>query len=68
GSVWGAILGSLIITAVPEVVPPSVATWQPTIFGVLLVVLLIVRPSGLLGGSRTVARRPRRAAAKEATS
>lgn len=51
GSVWGAILGSLIITAVPEVVPASVATWQPTIFGVLLVVLLIVRPSGLLGST-----------------
>ncbi len=52
GSVWGAILGSLIITVVPEVVPASVATWQPTIFGVLLVVLLIVRPSGLLGSTR----------------
>lgn len=51
GSVWGAILGSLIITVVPEVVPASVATWQPTIFGVLLVVLLIVRPSGLLGST-----------------
>lgn len=61
GSVWGAILGSLIVTAVPEVVPASVATWQPTIFGVLLVVLLIVRPSGLLGGRRTTAQRPRRA-------
>lgn len=69
GSVWGAILGSLIITAVPEVVPPEIATWQPTIFGVLLVVLLIVRPSGLLGSTRTSARRPRkRFAAKEATS
>jgi branched-chain amino acid transport system permease protein len=62
GSVWGAILGSLIVTAVPEVVPASIATWQPTIFGVLLVALLIVRPSGLLGGSRrTTARSPRRA-------
>lgn len=55
GSVWGAILGSLIVTAVPEVVPASIASWQPTIFGVLLVVLLIVRPSGLLGGARTSA-------------
>jgi branched-chain amino acid transport system permease protein len=62
GSVWGAILGSLIVTAVPEVVPSSIATWQPTIFGVLLVIVLIVRPSGLLGGSRrSTARQPRRA-------
>jgi branched-chain amino acid transport system permease protein len=68
GSVWGAVLGSLIVTAVPEVVPSSIATWQPTIFGVLLVILLIVRPSGLLGASRrTTARRPRRAR-KEASA
>lgn len=68
GSVWGAILGSLIVTAVPEVVPSSIATWQPTIFGVLLVILLIVRPSGLLGASRgSTARRPRRVR-KEATA
>jgi ABC-type branched-subunit amino acid transport system permease subunit len=44
------------------VLPASIASWQPTIFGVLLVIVLIVRPSGLLGGSRrSTARQPRRA-------
>lgn len=59
GSVWGAVLGSLVVTAVPEVVPESVATWQPTIFGALLVAVLVLRPAGLLGGGP---RRSKRAA------
>ena len=51
GSVWGAVLGSLVVTVVPEVVPDGVATWQPSIFGVLLIAVLVLRPKGLLGGS-----------------
>jgi branched-chain amino acid transport system permease protein len=52
GSVWGAVLGAVAVTVIPELVPESLANWQPTLFGVLLVIVLIVRPQGLLGGLR----------------
>jgi branched-chain amino acid transport system permease protein len=68
GSVWGAILGALIVTAIPEIVPSAVASWQPTIFGVLLVAVLIVRPSGLLGGQPLKVRRLRRAKESEVSA
>lgn len=57
GSVWGAVLGALVVTVIPELVPESLATWQPTLFGVLLVALLIVRPEGILGQTRLISKR-----------
>jgi branched-chain amino acid transport system permease protein len=48
GSVWGAVIGAVIVTSIPEALPSSVQEWQPTIFACLLMVILIVRPSGLL--------------------
>ncbi|MET7399345.1 branched-chain amino acid ABC transporter permease [Dactylosporangium sp. NPDC005572] len=59
GSVWGAVLGSFVVTVVPELAPESMASWQPTFFGALLVIVLILRPAGLLGGRRRAARRPK---------
>jgi branched-chain amino acid transport system permease protein len=49
-SVWGAVLGATIVTVIPELVPTGVAAWQPTIFAVLLVLVLILRPIGILAG------------------
>jgi branched-chain amino acid transport system permease protein len=49
-SVWGALLGSTVVTVIPELVPPVLATWEPTIFAVILVIVLILRPSGILAG------------------
>lgn len=57
GSVWGAVAGAFVVTVVPEVVPSSVATWQPTLFGILLIVVLVLRPAGLLGGLTRKGRR-----------
>jgi branched-chain amino acid transport system permease protein len=48
GSVWGAVVGSAIVTIVPDLVPRSVQNWQPTLFAVLLIAILIARPVGLL--------------------
>lgn len=68
GSVWGAVLGSLVVTAVPEVIPEALTTWQPTIFGALLVAVLVLRPAGLLGGGPKRSKRARGANATSNTS
>lgn len=68
GSVWGAVLGSLVVTAVPELIPESVATWQPTIFGALLIAVLVLRPAGLLGSGPRRLKRGRGADDKWGTS
>lgn len=52
GTVWGAIIGSVVVTVVPEFVPDPVQNWEPAIFSVLLLVVLIVRPAGLLAPSQ----------------
>jgi branched-chain amino acid transport system permease protein len=50
GSLWGALIGSLIMIIISDVV---VLAWDPvwasTVFFVILVVLLLLRPQGLFG-------------------
>jgi branched-chain amino acid transport system permease protein len=53
GSFWGALLGALVVTILPEALR-GLQEWRMTIFGSLLVVMMIVRPWGLVG-----VRRPR---------
>lgn len=45
--VWGSLLGAFILTALPEVLR-FMADYRDIIYGVLLVVLMAVRPDGLL--------------------
>lgn len=59
GSVWGALLGAFVVTVVPEFVPASVQGWEPTLFSVLLIVVLIVRPAGLFAPRARDRRRAR---------
>lgn len=51
---WGPIAGAAVLTLLPEVLRP-VADWRMAVYGGLLVVMLIVRPEGLL--SRGMIRR-----------
>jgi len=51
GSFWGALLGAAVVTALPEVLR-GVQEWRMTIFGSLLVVMMIARPWGLVGPRR----------------
>jgi branched-chain amino acid transport system permease protein len=53
GSFWGAFLGALVVTILPEALR-GLQEWRMTIFGSLLVLMMIVRPWGLVG-----VRRPR---------
>ena len=51
GNTYGAILGAAILTVLPELlrsVSPVVSQYRMVIYGLLLVILMIVRPQGLL--------------------
>ncbi len=46
-NLWGPPLGAIIMTLVPELVR-GLASWRPAAFGFIILVLLLVRPEGLL--------------------
>jgi len=46
-NVWGPPIGAVIMTLIPEVVR-GLESWRPTAFGVIILVLLLIRPDGLL--------------------
>jgi len=53
GSFWGAAIGAIVVTVLPELLRLGNAQeWRMTVFGALLVVIMIVRPWGLLGVRR----------------
>ena len=45
---WGPIVGALVLTFVPEFLR-VVQTWRLELFGALLIVMMMVRPQGLIG-------------------
>lgn len=51
GNFVGALVGALVVTLVPELLR-GLQDWRMTLFGSLLVVLMIVRPWGLVGARR----------------
>lgn len=65
-NMWGPVIGAVAMTLLPEVLR-GLADWRPTLFGVLVVLMPLVRPEGLLAfRSRSVRRRPARAASPQA--
>jgi len=48
GQLWGAVLGAIVITALPEVLR-GLKDYQELLYGVLLLVTLVFKPSGLYG-------------------
>jgi branched-chain amino acid transport system permease protein len=46
-NMWGPPIGAVIMTLIPEVVR-GLESWRPTAFGVIILVLLLIRPDGLL--------------------
>lgn len=74
GSIPGTILGTVVLTLAPEFLR-FIAEYRMMIYGLLLVVMMIFRPNGLLGGvdlyravKRYRSRRLERAAARGASS
>ena len=51
GSFWGAVVGAIAVTLLPEVLR-VIQEWRMTFFGTLLVVMMIWRPWGLIGRPR----------------
>ncbi|MGI6484781.1 MAG: branched-chain amino acid ABC transporter permease [Tepidanaerobacteraceae bacterium] len=52
GNTYGAILGAFIITVLPEFlrsVSPVISQYRMVLYGLLLVIVMIVRPQGILG-------------------
>jgi branched-chain amino acid transport system permease protein len=66
-NMWGPVLGAVLMTLVPEFVR-FVAEWRTAIFSVLIILLLLVRPEGLLAFRTVSARAPRTAARSKGAS
>jgi branched-chain amino acid transport system permease protein len=55
GSLWGALLGAVVLVTLPEILrliglpPLEAAIVRQIIYGMLLVVMMMVRPKGLVG-------------------
>lgn len=45
---WGALVAAPILYGVPLLLPNEIAAWQNVIYGALLVIVLLVRPEGLV--------------------
>lgn len=55
-NMWGALLGASVMTLLPEFIR-ELQDWRPTVFGVAIIVILLLRPEGLLAFRMTSARR-----------
>lgn len=54
GSVTGSVIGAVILTLIPEIMRGmggQVSEWRMTIYALLLIVLMLGRPSGIFGSS-----------------
>lgn len=52
GSITGAVVGAIILGALPEVlrnISETVSEWRMVIYSVLLIILMLARPSGIFG-------------------
>jgi ABC-type branched-subunit amino acid transport system permease subunit len=56
GSISGAILAAVVLTLLPEVLR-GIADWRMVIYSALLIVMMLVRPQGLLGARELWPRR-----------
>jgi branched-chain amino acid transport system permease protein len=47
-TMWGVILSAFILQAIPLLFPSEIASWRQVIYGALLVVIILMRPEGLI--------------------
>lgn len=48
GNLTGSVVGAIVLTVLPEVLRPLMA-WRQVIYGALLVIVILFKPTGLLG-------------------
>ena len=58
-SISGAILAAVVLTLLPEVLRAT-PEWRMVVYSLLLIVMMLLRPQGLLGGKELWPRRRRR--------
>ena len=59
-NMWGPVFGAVLLTLLPELFQ-DVAPWRPTLFGLAILIILAVRPDGVLAFRLPTARAGRRA-------
>ena len=64
-NMWGPALGAAVMTLLPEAVR-SIADWRTAVFSLVIILLLLVRPEGLLAFRTRSARTPDRSPAEGA--
>lgn len=47
-TMWGVIPSAIFLQAIPLILPSSIASWRQVIYGSLLVVIILLRPEGLI--------------------
>jgi len=50
GSISGSVVGALILTALPEIFR-AFSDWRLVFYGLAVIVIMVGRPQGLLGGT-----------------
>jgi branched-chain amino acid transport system permease protein len=48
-TLWGAVVFAPILWGIPLILPEAIAEWREVIYGGLLIVILILRPEGVIG-------------------
>jgi len=47
-TLWGVVLAAPVLYGVPLLFPPEIASWRIVIYGVLLVLVLVLKPEGFI--------------------
>jgi len=60
GSQAGAVIGAVIVTAIPELLRlhPALAEIRMLIFGLIMIMIMLWKPDGLIGVLRSLLRKP----------
>jgi branched-chain amino acid transport system permease protein len=45
---WGVVISAPILGGLPLLLPSAVASWRQVIYGVLLILIILLRPEGLI--------------------
>jgi len=51
GSIWGSILGAVVLTVAPEALR-GLSDYRMIIFGLIMMIVMLVRPQGIMGKGR----------------
>ena len=47
-TMWGVVISAPILGGIPLLLPSAVASWRQVIYGVLLILIILLRPEGLI--------------------